>query len=97
MPTLQLILQNSSTFLVDVTFHSMTVEDYNLTVVSLFHPYTRITLNNQSILELHAGVGPRYSFTLDYPICSTQGHKIFIFGKLSITLLTLTLLTMNIN
>ena len=87
MPTVQLILQNSSTFLVDVTFQNVTVDNYNLTIVSLFHPFTRITLNNQSLLELHAGVGPRYSFTLDYFICSTQGHKIFIFGKLSIMML----------
>ena len=74
LPTVQLTLQNSSTFLVDVTFHNMTVEDYNLTIVSLFHPYTSITLNNQSVLELYAGVG-RYSFSLSYHICSTQGYK----------------------
>ena len=49
LPTVQLTLQNDSTFLVDV--HNMTVEDYNLTIVSLFHSYTRITSNNQISLQ----------------------------------------------
>ena len=66
----------------DVTFHNMAVEDYNLTIVSLFYPFIKINLNNQRILELHAGVGPRYSLSLSYAICSIQGHKQFTLGKL---------------
>jgi len=82
LPTLQLVSQNKNTFLIDVVYNNLTVENYNITLVPLFNPLFRVTLNNNSRMRLFNGTDSKYNFTVDFCICSRLGNKHYTLGKL---------------
>jgi len=84
-PILQLVSRKNNTFHIDVVYNNKTVEDYNITVVSLHNPLFRVTLNN-SQLRLFTGTDSRYNFTVDYRICSILHNTHYTLGKLWLTL-----------